>query len=115
MSYPLRQMTVTIGSPSTLNGREGRRELADFYGRLLGMGVIDERWLRIAKSPTSAFQIALDGDGWSDLRPPRWRDPEHPQQLHLDLCAPDPGATGALIVEMGGVLLEDFVEWQVFA
>jgi hypothetical protein len=108
-------MTITIGSPAVLNGKEGRRVLAGFYGALLGMQVIDDDWLRIAKDPAGALRFALDGDGWSDERPPRWRDPEHPQQLHLDIAVPDvPGAT-ELIGRMGGALLEDFGDYQVYA
>jgi hypothetical protein len=115
MKHPLRQMTITIGSPDVLNGKEGRRELAAFYCALLGMQVIREDWLKIAKDPDSALHFALDGDGWSDARPPRWGDPEHPQQMHLDLAAPDLDAAGELIVGMGGSLLTDLGEWRIYA
>ena len=74
--------TITIGAPAVLNGKEGRRELAALYCALLDMRVIREDWLKIAKDPGALPQIALDGDGWSDERPPRWPDPEFPQHLH---------------------------------
>ena len=115
MAHPLDQMTITIGSPPVLNGQQGRRVLAAFYCELLGMQVIREDWLKIATDPASVLHFALDGDGWSDQRPPRWRDPEHPQQMHLDLQAPSLDETGALIVGRGGALLEDFGEWRVYA
>jgi hypothetical protein len=115
MPHALREMTITIGSPPLLNGNEGRRELAAFYGALLGMQIVREDWLKIAKDPSSALQFALDGDGWSDERPPRWGDPEHPQQLHLDFLAPDVDDAAALIVGMGGRLLADLGEWRIYA
>lgn len=115
MAYPLHEMTITIGSPPQLDGKEGRHELAAFYCGLLGMQVVDEDWLRVAKDPDSALRFALDGDGWSDERPPRWGDPEHPQQLHLDLQAPDVDATGELIVSTGGTLLRDLGDWRIYA
>ncbi len=93
MAVDLIQMTVTVGAPAVLDGREGRWVLADFYCALLGMEVIRQDWLKIAKDPDSAFQLALDGDGWSDQRPPRWRDPEHPQQMHLDVLVGDVGVS----------------------
>ena len=100
-------MTLTISSPADLNGSEGRRELAAFYGALLGMEVVREDWLKIAKSREAPFHIALDGDGWSDERPPRWQDPEFPQQMHLDIAVPDVAAAGDLVAAMGAVLLHD--------
>lgn len=56
--------------------------LAGFYQRILG-GTAEERdpeWvtLRAPDGTRLAFQRA------PDHRPPRWPDPERPQQLHLD-------------------------------
>ncbi len=89
--------------------------LADFYCALLGMEVIREDWLKIAKSADAPFHLALDGDGWSDERPPRWGDPEHPQQLHLDLVVGDVHAAGRLVEAMGGRLLQDGLTHRVYA
>jgi hypothetical protein len=111
----LRQMVITVGSPDELGGREGRRVLADFYGELLGMQVVSEGWLRIATDPSSPLSLALDGDGWSDACPPRWRDPEHPQQAHLDLAAADAGPCVRLAISLGATLLEDFADHTVLA
>lgn len=115
MTNPLRRLILTIGSPETLNGREGRRELAAFYGDLLGMQVINEGWLLIARQPESKFVLALDTDGWSDQRPPRWPDPEYPQQLHLDIAVPDLERVGAEIVAAGAQLLQDNDLFRVYA
>lgn len=115
MAVGLIQMTVTVGAPPVLDGKEGRWVLADFYCRLLGMEVIRQDWLKVAKAPDSAFHLALDGDGWSDQRPPRWGDPEHPQQMHLDVLVPDVGVAGRLAVDSGARLLKDGDGHRVYA
>lgn len=115
MAHPLRRLIITVGSPPTLNGKEGRYELARFYGGFLGMGIIDEPWLLIAADRESKLVLALDGDGWSDRRPPRWPDPEYPQQLHLDIGVPDVDTAGARIVEAGATLLRDGADHRVYA
>lgn len=60
------------------------RALAAFYAGVLGMQVIEdsEDWVVIGLAPGSrqlAFQRV------STWVPPKWPDPEHPQQLHLDI------------------------------
>jgi hypothetical protein len=108
-------MVITVGAPwqHELNGREGRRALAEFYGELLGMEVVDDGWLRIATGPDSTFQLALDSDGWSDERPPGWRDPDRPQQAHLDLAAADSAGCAQLAVSLGAVAVEEFADHAV--
>lgn len=110
-------MTITIGSPELINGREGRRVLAAFYGELLGWREFEPYgWLKLTREPpNSPLQFALDGDGWSDARPPRWPDPEHPQQLHLDLFVPDLDAAGQQVRELGATPLADQDRFRVFA
>src|SRR5688500_4975211 len=115
MAHPLRRLTITVGSPPQLNGREGGLELADFYGRVLGMQVVSDGWLQIAKERGNPFTLALDGDGWSDERPPRWPDPEYPQQMHFDIAVPDLAAAGGLVVEAGATLLRDVDHYRVYA
>ena len=62
--------------------------LARFYQALLGGEInrpdrwtLDADWMTLHPpgGPVLAFQRA------ADHRPPRWPDPDHPQQLHLDL------------------------------
>ncbi len=62
--------------------------LAAFYSELVGLPVTydSEDWVVIARDSTSsgiAFQRAVD------LKPPRWLDPERPQQFHLDIMVDD--------------------------
>ncbi len=115
MAHALRHMTITVGSPSVIDGKEGRRRLAAFYGELLGMEIIREDWLKIATDASSPLHLALDGDGWSDQRPPRWPDPEYPQQMHLDVVAPDVQSSGERVVSLGGTLLQDDGAFRIYA
>jgi hypothetical protein len=108
-------MTITIGSPDVIDGKEGRREMAAFYEVLLGMQIIREDWLKIATEPTSPLDFALDSDGWSDQRPPRWPDPDYPQQMHLDLLAEDLDRSGGQILRLGGTLLRDNRTFRIYA
>lgn len=122
-------MTITIGCPELLDGKEGRRVLAAFYGELLGLRAFEPYgWLKLAKRPPdddyvaghttdggSKLQLALDGDGWSDQRPPRWPDPEYPQQIHLDIFVPDAQAADKLVTSMGAALLADQGDFRTYA
>ncbi len=58
--------------------------LAEFYSVLIGLPITyqSDDWVVISQSTTSsgfAFQRV------TIHRPPRWPDPEHPQQFHLDV------------------------------
>ncbi|MFC7621620.1 VOC family protein [Microlunatus sp. GCM10028923] len=110
-------MTITIGSPELINGQEGRRVLAAFYGELLGLRAFEPYgWLKLTREPPDTpLQLALDGDGWSDARPPRWPDPEYPQQLHLDLFVPDLDSADQRVRELGAARLADQDHFRIFA
>jgi catechol 2,3-dioxygenase-like lactoylglutathione lyase family enzyme len=58
--------------------------LASFYEQLMGMQRVQDEgdWVVIGDAPDRpgiAFQRV------ADFRPPRWPDPEHPQQMHVDV------------------------------
>lgn len=59
--------------------------LARFYGELLGLEIVhqDGGWIELGRpgspEPVLSFQHA------PDHQPPRWPDPDHPQQFHLDI------------------------------
>jgi catechol 2,3-dioxygenase-like lactoylglutathione lyase family enzyme len=62
--------------------------LAAFYEDLLGMQRVqdDSDWVVIGDAPDRpgvAFQRV------AQLRTPRWPDPEHPQQMHVDVRVED--------------------------
>ena len=87
--------------------------LADFYSELLGLPRVstDDDWVVIGAEGTRvAFQLA------PDLNPPRWPDPEHPQQFHLDVLVDDLDAGEAAVLALGATRLpgakDDF---RVFA
>ena len=92
------------------------RALAGFYADLLGMRVNEDDgdWVVIGPRPGDrhlAFQRATT---WV---PPRWPDPDHPQQLHLDIRVADVDAAEREVLALGGRLLqgESGTGFRVFA
>lgn len=94
--------------------------LARFYADLLGGEVDrpDRRWgldadwatLHLDDGMVFAFQRA------TDHRPPRWPDPEHPQQVHLDVEVADVAAAEARVVAHGASPLRtDDRGWRIYA
>jgi len=61
--------------------------LARFYGDLTGWEIDDDDpdWVQLRSDTT----VTLACQRAPDHRPPAWPDPEHPQQLHLDLAVED--------------------------
>ncbi len=55
------------------------------------------------------------GDGPIDYRPPRWPDPDHPQQLHLDIPVNDMEAAEQLVLRLGGTPLQDQGDYRSYA
>jgi catechol 2,3-dioxygenase-like lactoylglutathione lyase family enzyme len=85
------------------------RALAEFYSKLLGWPVKgdDEDWVWVGdKAPHLAFQRA------PDHRPPRWPDPEFPQQYHVDVLVDDVEQAEREVLALGATRLpgegEDF-------
>lgn len=107
-------MTVYIGCPDRVGDDDGKKALADFYRQLLSWPQYDAYGTPfLSRTPT--FRIGFDHDGWSDQRPPRWPDPEHPQQIHLDITVTDPETSGELIRVNGGTLLQDNTDYRTYA
>jgi catechol 2,3-dioxygenase-like lactoylglutathione lyase family enzyme len=80
--------------------------LAGFYSELLGLPVTyrSETWVVIARDDTTsgiAFQLA------PDYRPPRWPDPEHPQQYHVDVMVDDVEAAAPRVLALGARRLSE--------
>jgi catechol 2,3-dioxygenase-like lactoylglutathione lyase family enzyme len=76
------------------------RALAAFYAELLGMRVNEDSadWVVIGRRPGArelAFQRA------STWVPPRWPEPEHPQQAHLDIRVDDVDAAEQAALALG--------------
>jgi len=92
------------------------RALAAFYAAVLGMRVNEdyEDWVVIGLKPGDrqlAFQRATE---WI---PPRWPDPGHPQQLHIDIRVRDVDAAEQQVLALGARRLPAEVEtgFRVFA
>ncbi len=74
------------------------RALAAFYAELLGGRITrtDDDWVDVTHGGGKlSFQLA------PDLRPPRWPDPEQPQQVHLDVEVDDVHAAERRVLELG--------------
>jgi predicted enzyme related to lactoylglutathione lyase len=77
------------------------RELATFYGTVLGMAIDEDRsdteWveLKVDRGFGLAFQRV------DDYTPPQWPDQQHPQQAHLDLEVEDLDAAEAQVLAVG--------------
>jgi catechol-2,3-dioxygenase len=97
---------VTIDAPDASG-------LAAFYGQLLGMEVSysgPEGALITGGGKSVMFQ-QIDG-----YNPPRWPDPEHPQQGHLDIAVEDLDADEARALGLGATRLPGgAATWRVFA
>jgi hypothetical protein len=98
--------TVVLDAPDI-------RGLAAFYAALCGWSEGDaaDDWITMVTS-----------DGWHlaaqpspDHLPPRWPDPAHPQQAHLDLRVPDLEAGSARALELGARLLRKNESWYTLA
>ena len=72
--------------------------LASFYAEVLGPDT----------TPLLAFQR-------SDAAPPRWPDPAHPAQVHVDLMFDDPAPVAARVIELGGSILHRREGFPVYA
>ena len=74
--------------------------LAEFYSELLGLPVTyrSDDWVVISVNDTTsgiAFQLA------PDHVPPRWPDPAHPQQYHIDVMVDEVDAADPAVLRLG--------------
>ena len=82
--------------------------LAEFYSELLGLPVTyrSADFVVIAEDGAHsgfAFQLA------PDHQPPRWPDPQYPQQFHIDVMVDDVEAARPLVLGLGARHLQDDV------
>jgi catechol 2,3-dioxygenase-like lactoylglutathione lyase family enzyme len=81
------------------------RALAEFYRDLLGWEIIfadyeaEDGWVTLSGGgyPRLCFQRA------PDYRPPRWPDPEYPQQAHIDVTVDDMDKAEQQVLALGAV------------
>ena len=88
--------------------------LADFYVALAGWTRTDVEDDWITMTTPDGWRVAVQLA--PDHVPPRWPDPAHPQQAHLDLLVRDLDAAEAVVLERGATRLEGGGErFRVFA
>jgi catechol 2,3-dioxygenase-like lactoylglutathione lyase family enzyme len=90
------------------------RALGAFYAELLDMRIIREDWVVVAKDESSFPRLAF-GDGPGEYRPPRWPDPEHPQQLHLDFQVSNLESAEEVALRLGATPLQDKGDYRSYA
>jgi catechol-2,3-dioxygenase len=72
--------------------------LAEFYRELVGGEIThsDPEWVALRGPDVKlSFQLA------EDFRPPRWPDPERPQQFHIDVTVDDVEVAEPLVLAAG--------------
>lgn len=78
------------------------RELAEFYGELLGWAVDErssnERWVELA-DPAEGAVLAFQAD--PDFEPPTWPTRQRQQMAHLDVRVPSLAEGHELAVRVG--------------
>lgn len=83
------------------------------YGELLGMQPVNIGYWKLTNGDGRIPDIGFE---WSpaDERP-RWPDPEHPQQIHLDIEVDDLAAAEELVVAHGATKLDEAESHRVLA
>jgi hypothetical protein len=96
--------------------------LATLYGDLLGMSrhrpdgsPVGFGYLKIARPDELRPEIGFESDDDLADPPPRWPDPEYPQQLHLDIAVGDLDTAEASAVGNGATRLAAFDDHRVLA
>jgi len=89
--------------------------LASFYADLLSWNITynDGEWVVVAahgESSGIACQLT------PDFQPPLWPDPNHPQQIHLDIMVDDPPTAESQVLALGArQLAADDSDFRVYA
>ncbi|MER6174927.1 VOC family protein [Streptosporangium sp. NPDC001681] len=96
--------------------------LARFYQSLLGgtLNRPDPRWRLDDAWATlhTGSGLVLAFQGVDEYRPPRWPDPAHPQQFHLDIDVADLDQAQQQVLQLGATLLDtgDGTRgWRIYA
>jgi catechol 2,3-dioxygenase-like lactoylglutathione lyase family enzyme len=88
--------------------------LARFYEGLLGLRREKTLATWVVSGDGAGTRIAFQSA--PDLRTPRWPDPAHPQQVHLDVMVDDVDEAQARVLELGATRLPgEGDDFRVFA
>jgi catechol-2,3-dioxygenase len=109
--FPAKQETTLMG---VMLDCPDAAALSSFYAGLLGKPVTFEG--------DGMAMIGEDGaqpllfQQITDYRAPRWPDPAHPQQFHLDVTVPDVDEAEAAVLDLGATSLSAGGDnWRVYA
>jgi catechol 2,3-dioxygenase-like lactoylglutathione lyase family enzyme len=93
-----RLFTVVIDCPDP-------QALARFYSELLGLPVTrdDGDWVVVGDHESGRGRLAFQHA--PDHQPPRWPDPNYPQQFHLDIAIADIDAAEPKALALGATPL----------
>lgn len=95
--------------------QRGGRALATFYADLLGMRIAREDWYVIEdQDDLDGLNLAF-GDGPIDYSPPRWPDPDFPQQMHVDISVRDLNDAEQRAIKLGASRLRDSGYFRTYA
>ena len=107
--------SIQIGCPGDRLYWQEADALAAMYGRLLGMRSIDIGYRKVTRGEGMVPEIGFEGDGGAGDVRPQWPDPDHPQQVHLDIEVGDLDVAERVAVELGATRLTDSGEFRVLA
>lgn len=87
--------------------------LSAFYRELAGwtQAHADDEWVTLTTGDGGRVAVQYA----PDHRPPRWPDPDHPQQAHLDLLVPELDAATERAIGLGATLLRRGETWHTLA
>ncbi|MEQ4207952.1 VOC family protein [Actinopolymorpha sp. B9G3] len=115
MTIEIRNVVFACPGNSPESYDRGARRLASFYADLLEMRIAREDWFVLEdENELDGLNLAF-GDGPIDYRPPRWPDPEHPQQMHLDISVLDLDDGEQKALTLGASRLQDRGSYRSYA
>ncbi len=113
MAARIENVQISCGGRNAYGDEAGA--LAALYGELLGMERYEPGYMKIARPDGSLPEIGFEGDDGALEPRPRWLDPAHPQQVHLDIEVGDLDAGEAIALRHGATKRREFDDHRVFA
>src|SRR5687768_1761684 len=92
---------VQITCPGGARYDEVSRDLVALCGPLPGMTYQDLGRAKATRGDGLRPALGCEGDGGAGDRAPRWPDPEHPAQIHLDIEVGDLDVAEAVALRAG--------------
>ncbi|MGH9278417.1 MAG: VOC family protein [Acidimicrobiales bacterium] len=93
--------------------KESVDALASLYGALLGMPRIHIGYTKLVHADGHRPEIGFET--WTEDQPPRWPDPDYPQQAHLDIEVGDLDAAEEVAQQHGATRLRHDGSYRILA